>query len=1645
MALENLKSVFSSIHYIDYDAEKGGIHGGTTAVTPSQPPHSSEHSLFDNFQHRPGFGPGMWNDGQSNPSAFENMTAEEYSPILNLATGMGAYGEGMEIGGAPASLYPSVTVASHQQSFTVTSPIGFNTQVTGQIAFTRTPRVDENTLPVNFLTKGYSYTGMGNYSLSEPNEIAGFTKNFSTTQYSQAELPILGILSGLGQNVGYSGQTISTNFDGLYSPVEVASTQQSFAVTSPASAADPLNQVTGQIAFGRTPLAGGDNSDAHMNGLPFSMLEVNFLGGGQSAGGEFYNLSPGGNYSYLGLGNYSLGISSTIPGFTKNFNSYGYSEDSTPWGSSKFLNDGGIVIDSGLAPKTSDLAEYVVSSDYTDIQVGAVDYMHAGYSYYLMSNYVGTPSTIPGFTTNFDPIFPGGFSQDTPEGESKFLTITSGLSSLFAPRIRSTYSGDLTTWPFTSPDIDENTGLFSLGVTNSIPDKSYDTHGYDHRAAHGIPTTIYQGGIFSPNEYQGSMFDNENIPAGNLLVGNHPVVDRAVNFFGAGYSYSEMSNYSLDTPNTIDGFNTEFNPNFPGGWTAEAPYGVSKYQNAGVAIESGLSSLLAPRIRSTYSGDLTTWPFTATDANTGLFSLGVTDSTPDKSYDTHSYDPRVAHGIPTTIYQGGIFPPNLYQGSMFDDENIPAGNLLVGNHPVVDGAVNFFGAGYSYSTHPDYGTIVDFTIPEIDGFNTEFKPAFPGGWTAGAPWGSSKFLNNDGTAISSGWAPKGWSSTAVDSINYTNVVSNIVDYMEGGNYSYTYPGGSTLTPSTSPGIPGFTKNMTTTQFSTVSGLHPANWAAWMNSDAVQIGTPVDVKEGYTGTNISSYEINFFGAGHSYSTHPDYGAADDIPEIPGFTTRFDYQKGGWTTDLPWGQSKFLVMTEDDPPVTTGVAITSGWAPGTSNIVDYMQGGNYSYTYPTEASVTTSPEISGFTKNFDTLAALGGNITWGGSKFISDTADGTIIISGLAPKGWTGFEPVTTEWYSDVNSYTVNFMHGGAHVPTGETTGWSSYSYSTHADYNLTPLTSPGVLGFTANFDYEKGGWTTDLPWGQSKFLVMTEDDPPVTTGVAITSGWAPKSSNLAQYVASSDFEMLQAGIHPGPAKIADGETYGWLNNALGSLAFVPNMLDSVLFGTDDTTGGSWSTLYNSDHTAKGDVGYTYPNVSRDNLNIRYAGSGVSLKPTDRGEEPYIVTDIGSDQNKWTGRSIPLERALVDVDRILQFMYSDAGKLFIGKQNLLGSMVRDPEREYVQLNPEVQGAGILRGQLFPRPQRYGPFYDAGASTLASTAAHLVGQAVPNVLLRRDTLFPYLSTITGLYNTYTDYLDSQEYTDSQQLKFSRESAAAKDNAAAKEGLSETQNRKSKEEINSLRSVNRSVAASSVGRSASNSWKGQDVISTFPTLNKGKETDEHLHRLEGEKHGAPFYFKDLRDDNVIIFRGWIEGLSENISPSWTEENYIGRSESAFIYERATRDISFTLKLFAQTQVELRYIYKKLNRLSSLCYPEYKKDINLNSKTRMKPPLTKFRLGELFGNEHSELLGFIKSLSYTYDDNSPWETTQGRRVPKYVQASISYQVIHQEVPSLAFVTETGDAGAYQEHFYGINIPVKDGGVGVDAPAFRDR
>jgi len=98
----------------------------------------------------------------------------------------------------------------------------------------------------------------------------------------------------------------------------------------------------------------------------------------------------------------------------------------------------------------------------------------------------------------------------------------------------------------------------------------------------------------------------------------------------------------------------------------------------------------------------------------------------------------------------------------------------------------------------------------------------------------------------------------------------------------------------------------------------------------------------------------------------------------------------------------------------------------------------------------------------------------------------------------------------------------------------------------------------------------------------------------------------------------------------------------------------------------------------------------------------------------------------------------------------------------------------------------------------------------------------------------------------------------------------------------------------------------------------------------DEIAPRKKGD-----FYvrIKDLRDGKFIYFRGYVTGITENVSPSFTPTNYIGRSEPVYSYERAERDISFNLKVYPANHTEFTLMYDKIEKLTSLAYPQYLSD----------------------------------------------------------------------------------------------------------------
>jgi len=204
----------------------------------------------------------------------------------------------------------------------------------------------------------------------------------------------------------------------------------------------------------------------------------------------------------------------------------------------------------------------------------------------------------------------------------------------------------------------------------------------------------------------------------------------------------------------------------------------------------------------------------------------------------------------------------------------------------------------------------------------------------------------------------------------------------------------------------------------------------------------------------------------------------------------------------------------------------------------------------------------------------------------------------------------------------------------------------------------------------------------------------------------------------------------------------------------------------------------------------------------------------------------------------------------------------------------------------------------------------------------------------------------------------------------------------------------------------------------------------------DEGDAPLENEITTAPsvnpgdFYvrFKDLRDGSFIYFRGYVTGITENLSPSWTSTNFIGRSEPVYSYQRAERDISFNLAVYPQDGKQQLAMYKKINRLTSFVYPSYG-PVQSNSSVRGKQgPFTEMYMAHI-GSKVIGQFGYVKSLSYTVNESGDWDAIGA--VPRVFNIAISYQIVSKQSPRLG-----SSFYGYQDEDYdkfGANSGLKDG------------
>lgn len=155
---------------------------------------------------------------------------------------------------------------------------------------------------------------------------------------------------------------------------------------------------------------------------------------------------------------------------------------------------------------------------------------------------------------------------------------------------------------------------------------------------------------------------------------------------------------------------------------------------------------------------------------------------------------------------------------------------------------------------------------------------------------------------------------------------------------------------------------------------------------------------------------------------------------------------------------------------------------------------------------------------------------------------------------------------------------------------------------------------------------------------------------------------------------------------------------------------------------------------------------------------------------------------------------------------------------------------------------------------------------------------------------------------------------------------------------------------------------------------------------------------------FFSLAKKTAVNFRATISGLSETLSPSWQSQKTIGNPFSFYTYDGIERSVQFNFKIYSLNKPEHRAAWERLNFLAGLVYPQGSNGVFIT------PPFLKFTLGDWYKNKEC----FIDSLSFSVDDNTPWDiVNDGYKLPTIIEASITLKLVESMGSTFKVETNT--------------------------------
>lgn len=137
----------------------------------------------------------------------------------------------------------------------------------------------------------------------------------------------------------------------------------------------------------------------------------------------------------------------------------------------------------------------------------------------------------------------------------------------------------------------------------------------------------------------------------------------------------------------------------------------------------------------------------------------------------------------------------------------------------------------------------------------------------------------------------------------------------------------------------------------------------------------------------------------------------------------------------------------------------------------------------------------------------------------------------------------------------------------------------------------------------------------------------------------------------------------------------------------------------------------------------------------------------------------------------------------------------------------------------------------------------------------------------------------------------------------------------------------------------------------------------------EEIERRLEAEY--VPFYFHDLRTNEIISFHAFLTDLSDGFTANYNSTAAYGRGDEVMVYSSTKRSISLGFQVVATSDQDFDVMYWNINKLITMLYPQYSKGrtmvsgdtkfIQPFSQIPTASPMIRLRIGDIIKGNYSK------------------------------------------------------------------------------------